>query len=151
MINCDMGFFYLSFLKRCWKLPDYIELNFATGRHQCMIQLSTTPVTVCHGSGHSADEAHTLAARNALKYLKAMTKRSWPEEPSELCSLIRAGNTVRRHCAWNSGVVLYVSSHVWEEFLRKQWFTRVRIMEDWNCFWSNFNLEGRELSNDEMV
>lgn len=58
------------------------EVNFVdmeklsiSGKYQCMIQLSTTPVTVSYGSGRTVDEAHTLASRNALKYLKVMTRR----------------------------------------------------------------------------
>ncbi|XP_048243736.1 RISC-loading complex subunit tarbp2-like isoform X2 [Haliotis rufescens] len=45
-----------------------------SGLHQCLVQLSTMPVAVCHGSGPTLDEAHANAAHNALQYLKIMTK-----------------------------------------------------------------------------
>ncbi|XP_062574436.1 RISC-loading complex subunit tarbp2-like [Saccostrea cucullata] len=44
------------------------------GQRQCLVQLSTMPVAVCHGTGLTVDEAHAHAAHNALQYLKLMTK-----------------------------------------------------------------------------
>lgn len=44
------------------------------GNHQCLVQLSTMPVAVCHGTGPTVDEAHALAAHNGLQYMKLMTK-----------------------------------------------------------------------------
>ncbi|XP_055637709.1 interferon-inducible double-stranded RNA-dependent protein kinase activator A homolog isoform X1 [Toxorhynchites rutilus septentrionalis] len=54
----------------------YVDIDELTmsGRHQCLVQLSTLPVAVCHGSGPSAKDAHAAAARNSLEYLKIMTK-----------------------------------------------------------------------------
>ncbi|XP_052805767.1 RISC-loading complex subunit tarbp2-like isoform X2 [Mya arenaria] len=52
---------------------DIPELS-AYGMHQCLIQLSTMPVAVCHGTGPTVDEAHANAAHNSLQYLKLMTK-----------------------------------------------------------------------------
>jgi len=43
---------------------------------QCLVQLSTLPVAVCYGVGVDGKTAHNDAARNALNYLKMMTKRS---------------------------------------------------------------------------
>lgn len=43
---------------------------------QCLVQLSTLPVAVCYGVGTDGKTAHNDAARNALNYLKMMTKRS---------------------------------------------------------------------------
>ena len=43
---------------------------------QCLVQLSTLPVAVCYGVGTDGKSAHNDAARNALNYLKMMTKRS---------------------------------------------------------------------------
>lgn len=40
------------------------------GRHQCIVQLSTMPVAVCHGLGATKDLAHMTAAQNAVSYLK---------------------------------------------------------------------------------
>lgn len=51
-----------------------IDEKTLTGRFQCLVQLSTLPVAVCHGSGTTAKEAQTAAARNSLEYLKIMTK-----------------------------------------------------------------------------
>lgn len=53
---------------------DLPELS-VTGQHQCIVQLATMPVAVCHGLGQSKDAAHANAAHNALQYLKIMTKR----------------------------------------------------------------------------
>ncbi|NXR43555.1 TRBP2 protein, partial [Zosterops hypoxanthus] len=43
-----------------------------SGLHQCLVELSTQPTTVCHGSGPSRDGARAQAARNALQYLRIM-------------------------------------------------------------------------------
>jgi len=43
---------------------------------QCLVQLSTLPVAVCYGVGNDSKTAHNDAARNALNYLKMMTKRT---------------------------------------------------------------------------
>lgn len=54
----------------------YVDIDEKTmsGRFQCLVQLSTLPVAVCHGSGTTAKEAQVAAARNSLEYLKIMTK-----------------------------------------------------------------------------
>lgn len=54
----------------------YVDIEEITysGRQQCLVQLSTLPVAVCHGSGNTSHEAQASAARNALEYLKIMTK-----------------------------------------------------------------------------
>ncbi|XP_055376568.1 interferon-inducible double-stranded RNA-dependent protein kinase activator A homolog isoform X3 [Condylostylus longicornis] len=52
-----------------------IEEKTYSGRSQCLVQLSTLPVAVCHGSGLSSKEAQANAAHNALEYLKIMTKK----------------------------------------------------------------------------
>lgn len=51
-----------------------IEEKTYSGRCQCLVQLSTLPVAVCQGSGPTTKEAQANAARNALEYLKIMTK-----------------------------------------------------------------------------
>jgi len=58
------------------------EVNFVEiedlnqqGQSQCLAQLSTMPVAVCHGTGSSTDDARAQAAHNALQYLKIMTKK----------------------------------------------------------------------------
>jgi len=43
---------------------------------QCLVQLSTLPVAVCYGVGIDTKTANNDAARNALNYLKMMTKRT---------------------------------------------------------------------------
>lgn len=43
---------------------------------QCLVQLSTLPVAVCYGVGNDNKTANNDAARNALNYLKMMTKRT---------------------------------------------------------------------------
>lgn len=51
-----------------------IEEKSYSGQYQCLVQLSTLPVAVCQGSGNTIDIAKMSAARNALEYLKIMTK-----------------------------------------------------------------------------
>ncbi|XP_053312177.1 RISC-loading complex subunit TARBP2 isoform X2 [Spea bombifrons] len=43
-----------------------------SGKYQCLVELSTQPTTVCHGSATSRDAARANAAHNALQYLKIM-------------------------------------------------------------------------------
>lgn len=43
-----------------------------SGLHQCLVELSTQPATVCHGAAPSRDGARSHAARNALQYLRIM-------------------------------------------------------------------------------
>jgi RISC-loading complex subunit TARBP2 len=38
-----------------------------SGMHQCLVQLSTMPVAVCHGTGPTVDEAHANAAHHSLQ------------------------------------------------------------------------------------
>ncbi|KAG6440660.1 interferon-inducible double-stranded RNA-dependent protein kinase activator A homolog isoform X2 [Manduca sexta] len=52
-----------------------IEEKSMTGLCQCLVQLSTLPVAVCHGSGLTSKDAQASAAQNALEYLKIMTKK----------------------------------------------------------------------------
>uniref|UniRef100_A0A0A9Z792 Putative RISC-loading complex subunit BRAFLDRAFT_242885 n=1 Tax=Lygus hesperus TaxID=30085 RepID=A0A0A9Z792_LYGHE len=52
-----------------------IEEKSISGMFQCLVQLSTLPVAVVHGSGPSSKDAQTSAALNALQYLKLMTKK----------------------------------------------------------------------------
>ncbi|XP_055548279.1 interferon-inducible double-stranded RNA-dependent protein kinase activator A homolog isoform X2 [Wyeomyia smithii] len=51
-----------------------IDEKSLSGRYQCLVQLSTLPVAVCHGTGATAKDAQSAAARNSLEYLKIMTK-----------------------------------------------------------------------------
>lgn len=54
----------------------YVDIEEKTynGRCQCLVQLSTLPVAVCQGAGTTTKDAQSQAARNALEYLKIMTK-----------------------------------------------------------------------------
>ncbi|KAK3103697.1 hypothetical protein FSP39_021107 [Pinctada imbricata] len=54
----------------------YIDIaeKSVSGQFQCLVQLSTMPIAVCHGTGTSIDESHAQAAHNALQYLRLMTK-----------------------------------------------------------------------------
>ncbi|XP_037806179.1 interferon-inducible double-stranded RNA-dependent protein kinase activator A homolog isoform X2 [Lucilia sericata] len=52
-----------------------IEEKTFTDKFQCLVQLSTLPVGVCHGSGTTPADAKKMAAQNALEYLKIMTKK----------------------------------------------------------------------------
>ncbi|XP_034430505.1 interferon-inducible double-stranded RNA-dependent protein kinase activator A homolog [Hippoglossus hippoglossus] len=48
---------------------DIAELT-VNGQYQCLAELSTSPVTVCHGTGISCSNAHNDAAHSALQYIK---------------------------------------------------------------------------------
>ncbi|XP_028577394.1 RISC-loading complex subunit TARBP2 isoform X2 [Podarcis muralis] len=50
---------------------DIDEMSLS-GLYQCLVELSTQPTTVCHGSAMSRHAARADAARNALQYLKIM-------------------------------------------------------------------------------
>ncbi|XP_064613874.1 interferon-inducible double-stranded RNA-dependent protein kinase activator A homolog isoform X2 [Liolophura sinensis] len=52
----------------------YIDIReiSVSGMRQCLVQLSTMPVAVCHGTGATIDDAHGQAAHNTLQYLKVM-------------------------------------------------------------------------------
>ncbi|XP_074857662.1 interferon-inducible double-stranded RNA-dependent protein kinase activator A isoform X2 [Carettochelys insculpta] len=52
-----------------------IEELSVNGQYQCLAELSTNPITVCHGTGISWSNAHNDAAHNALQYLKIMAGR----------------------------------------------------------------------------
>uniref|UniRef100_A0A3P8P5I2 DRBM domain-containing protein n=1 Tax=Astatotilapia calliptera TaxID=8154 RepID=A0A3P8P5I2_ASTCA len=54
----------------------YFDIDELTvnGQYQCLAELSTTPVTVCHGTGISCSNAHNDAAHSALQYIKASIK-----------------------------------------------------------------------------
>ncbi|XP_064823092.1 RISC-loading complex subunit tarbp2 isoform X1 [Oncorhynchus masou masou] len=49
-----------------------IEERSLTGLCQCLVELSTQPITVCHGFAPNQDGARASAAHNALQYLKIM-------------------------------------------------------------------------------
>ncbi|XP_069735612.1 RISC-loading complex subunit TARBP2 isoform X2 [Phaenicophaeus curvirostris] len=49
-----------------------IDALSLSGLHQCLVELSTQPATVCHGAAASRDDARAQAARNALQYLRIM-------------------------------------------------------------------------------
>jgi hypothetical protein len=63
--------FFMSSL-RYFNFPNEIVIS---GAVQCLVQLSTLPVAVCYGSGPTSKDAQIAAARNALEYLKIMTKK----------------------------------------------------------------------------
>lgn len=54
----------------------YVDIDEKThsGMYQCLLQLSTLPVAVCHGTGKTILDAQMHAARNSLEYLKIMTR-----------------------------------------------------------------------------
>ncbi|KAM9805179.1 interferon-inducible double-stranded RNA-dependent protein kinase activator A homolog [Neosynchiropus ocellatus] len=52
----------------------YIDIDELTvnGQYQCLAELSTSPVTVCCGTGISCSNAQNDAAHHALQYIKVM-------------------------------------------------------------------------------
>ncbi|XP_061300003.1 RISC-loading complex subunit TARBP2 isoform X2 [Pezoporus flaviventris] len=51
-----------------------IDALSLSGLHQCLVELSTQPATVCHGAAPSRAGARAQAARNALQYLRVMAR-----------------------------------------------------------------------------
>ncbi|XP_075055310.1 RISC-loading complex subunit TARBP2 isoform X1 [Mixophyes fleayi] len=49
-----------------------IEERSLSGLYQCLVELSTQPTAVCHGSATTREAARANAAHNALQYLKTM-------------------------------------------------------------------------------
>ncbi|XP_035243986.1 RISC-loading complex subunit tarbp2 isoform X2 [Anguilla anguilla] len=49
-----------------------LEERSLSGLCQCLVELSTQPITVCHGFAPNLDGARASAAHNALQYLKIM-------------------------------------------------------------------------------
>ncbi|CAL8402918.1 unnamed protein product [Arctogadus glacialis] len=49
-----------------------LEERSRSGFCQCLVELSTQPITVCHGFAPNTDAARANAAHNALQYLKIM-------------------------------------------------------------------------------
>ncbi|XP_018417124.1 PREDICTED: interferon-inducible double-stranded RNA-dependent protein kinase activator A [Nanorana parkeri] len=72
---------YVTMLKEVAEEQDirvsYLDIEelSVNGQFQCLAELSTIPVTVCHGTGLSCGNAHNDAAHNALQYLKIMAGR----------------------------------------------------------------------------
>lgn len=53
-------------------LPWFPEELSLSGLCQCLVELSTQPATVCHGSAATREAARGEAARRALQYLRIM-------------------------------------------------------------------------------
>ena len=53
---------------------DAIVLGVLAGKAQCLVQLATNPVAVCHGSGSSKQLARADSALAALQYLRTITR-----------------------------------------------------------------------------
>ena len=52
-----------------------VEEKSKSDKFHCFVQLATNPVAVCFGIGeNSASDARIDAARNAIEYLRVMTK-----------------------------------------------------------------------------
>lgn len=64
---CDFCLSYIAFLPSLF--PEELSLS---GLCQCLVELSTQPATVCHGSAATREAARGEAARHALQYLKIM-------------------------------------------------------------------------------
>lgn len=61
----------------CANLFLFSEERSLSGLCQCLVELSTQPITVCHGFAPSTDAARANAAHNALQYLKIMAGGKW--------------------------------------------------------------------------
>jgi len=59
---------------RCTCSTD-IFVMACTDQYQCIVQLSDIPAVMCYSTGSTLYEAHSMAAHNALQYLKIMTRK----------------------------------------------------------------------------
>jgi len=72
---------FIEFLEEIGKEQNFevtyvdIEEKSKKDEYHCLVQLSTLPVAVCYGSGEEVEKAQKAAAKNALEYLKIMTKK----------------------------------------------------------------------------
>ncbi|XP_033639534.1 double-stranded RNA-specific editase 1-like isoform X1 [Asterias rubens] len=64
----------------------YIELKERSLKNllQCLVELKTSPIAVCQGTGQTEDEARSNAARNALYYIKTMACKQNNHDPTEV-------------------------------------------------------------------
>ncbi|XP_037726015.1 interferon-inducible double-stranded RNA-dependent protein kinase activator A homolog [Drosophila subpulchrella] len=55
----------------------YVDIDEAsfTGKFQCLVVISTSPVGICPGTGASVEEAQSNAAQNSLEYMKILTQK----------------------------------------------------------------------------
>lgn len=100
------------------------EERSLSGLCQCLVELSTQPITVCHGFAPSIDAARANAAHNALQYLKIMAGGKWCHLPlhrlilatTQCCdesplwmkeALLMNSNNVNylKYCKWTAGAV----------------------------------------------
>ncbi len=72
------GFHWITNSIKTCVLSTFLSRAFASNRtyFPFQVQLSTWPVAVCYGVGKDQAQANNDAARNALNYLKLMTKKS---------------------------------------------------------------------------
>ncbi|KAL4656674.1 interferon-inducible double-stranded RNA-dependent protein kinase activator A isoform X2 [Arapaima gigas] len=55
----------------------YFDIDELTvnGQYQCLAELSTLPLAVCHGTGITCSNAHNDAAHSALQYIKILASK----------------------------------------------------------------------------
>lgn len=94
-------------------LADELTVN---GQYQCLAELSTSPVTVCHGTGISCGNAHNDAAHNALQYIKIMASIKWAIVVLSDCSLRK--NIF--HLNWKVSLSSIYPSVVWNWWILKE-------------------------------
>ena len=72
----------------------YVDVDERTDGNevQCLVQLSTLPVAVCYGVGEDITSANNDAARNALNYLKMMTKMKATTDSSPTSNAVISGD-----------------------------------------------------------
>ncbi|XP_038045268.1 double-stranded RNA-specific editase 1-like isoform X1 [Patiria miniata] len=66
----------------------YIDLSERSLKeeYQCLVELKTSPLAVCHGMGPTPESARSTAARNALYYIKTMAHKppNPPTDPTDI-------------------------------------------------------------------
>lgn len=105
------------------------EERSLSGLCQCLVELSTQPITVCHGFAPSTDAARANAAHNALQYLKIMAGGKWQaSSPSSSQTLnspqrssarmnFHSGRHLSRQAKWSQRVRWVHSPelpHIWK-------------------------------------
>ena len=121
-----------------------IEERTSRGELQCLVQLSTMPVAVCQGIGPDQSAANNNAARNALEYLKLMTKKSVAAvNPAKEAPNATAKNSATNNAGPTSNG--NKKSNPWEDpdvpsyqLCEPRYWPTIRA--DWNSTWIASNL-----------
>lgn len=110
IIQMKLSWFCILFLL-------FSEERSLSGLCQCLVELSTQPITVCHGFAPNTDGARANAAHNALQYLKIMAGGKWRacQPPLPLPHRLELTTTMCHHkfLLWMTEALLWWTQITW--------------------------------------